>query len=469
MNTFTHVGLRWTVILYTTIHFITFFWENTFLLTLLSISGIALFIFAFLYHAIKKFKLPLFIMTIATIVTIASGDSLQEAYFYGVLQMRNIIGLLIIVPLISWVLHEEPYIEDIMSLFYRFVHTSRRFYFSLVAFTQVISYFLLFGAIPIMYEFINVILGKQTSEAWEIYKGTALLRGFALTTLWVISIPSFIFAVETLEAPLGIAILQGFGIAFLGTLLATLFAYLHEKRTGISMTPVLQENITNILRKASPNNALRKQNVLEFILLFVLLFGSIFLIHHFFNVPLMIVIPLAIIFWIAIFYLFKRKAYKLPKITNDYAHDGMLKQTYQLSVMLAIGVLILTLRKTSFATVLVNGLQFVENEWPLINPLFLLPFLVIILGFFGLGPLTVMVLVAGIVSDMNLPYQPELIVLAITSGSVISSIISPVIMSVIILSASNGLSILTNGIKANWKYSIAFYIIVQLYIQLRIL
>src|SRR5699024_3142071 len=159
------------------------------------------------------------------------------AYFYGVLQMRNIIGLLIVVPLISWILHEEPYIEDIMSLVYRFIDTSRKFYFSLVAFTQVISYFLLFGAIPIMYEFVNIILGKQRTETWEIYKGTALLRGFALTTLWVISIPSFIFAVETLEAPLGIAIMQGFGVALVGTFLATLFTYMYEKRSGIEMTP----------------------------------------------------------------------------------------------------------------------------------------------------------------------------------------------------------------------------------------
>src|SRR5699024_1555243 len=191
--------------------------------------------------------------------------------------------------------------------------------------------------------------------------------------------------------------------------------------------------------------------------------------HYLFHIPLMIIIPLAVIFWIVMFYLFKQKAYKLPTITKEYMHDGMLKQTYQLSVMLAIGMLIFSLRKTNFATVLVNGLQFVENEWPLINPLFLLPFLVIVLGFFGLGPLTVMVLVAGIVSEMNLPYPPELIVLAVTSGSVISSILLPVIMSVIILSASNGLNILTNGLKANWKFSIAFYIIVQLYIQLRIL
>jgi len=133
--------------------------------------------------------------------------------------------------------------------------------------------------------------------------------------------------------------------------------------------------------------------------------------------------------------------------------------------MLTVGVLIYGLRQTDFANIVVNGFNAVENFIPFINPLFLLPFIVIILGMVGLGPLTVMVLVAGILSSLNLPYPPELIVLSITSGSVISILTSPVIMPVITLSASNGLSLFTNGIKFNWKFSILFYIVVQIYLQ----
>lgn len=76
-----------------------------------------------------------------------------------------------------------------------------------------------------------------------------------------------------------------------------------------------------------------------------------------------------------------------------------------------------------------------------------------------------MVLVAGILESMSFPYPPELIVLAITSGSVISIMLSPLIMPVIILSSSNGLGLVTNGLKFNWKFAIAFYIIVQVYLQ----
>src|SRR5699024_2058883 len=180
---------------------------------------------------------------------------------------------------------------------------------------------------------------------------------------------------------------------------------------------------------------------------------------------LMLTIPLVIIAWLIAFYIVKRRAYKLEEVVKGFATNGILNQSYQLNVMLSVGVLIFALEQTGFANAVVNGFNLVEGFVPFINPLTLLPFIVIILGLIGLGPLTVMVLVAGILSSLQLPYPPELIVLSVTSGSVISILLSPVIMPVITLSASNGLSLFTNGIKFNWKYSIGFYIIVQIYIQ----
>src|SRR5699024_7669131 len=149
--------------------------------------GISMFILTLLHLKIRYFKLPLFILTIGILILIYSHTSLLDGFHYGMLQMRGIIGLLIVMPIISYVLREEPYIEDIMALFHQFIHTSKRFYFSIVAFTQIIAYFLLFGSITMMHQFINIILKDQTSLAWENYKGTALLRGFALSTMWVIS------------------------------------------------------------------------------------------------------------------------------------------------------------------------------------------------------------------------------------------------------------------------------------------
>lgn len=457
-------GLRISIISFAFLHFFTIFWEVEFLLLCLKISGLSLIIFSIGYFTIKKFKLPLTIFIVGLIILFLSGHPLLDGIFHGVILMRNMVGLLMVVPLISWVLREEPYIEDVMSLFRRFIDTSKRFYASLVIFTQIIAYFLLFGSIQMMYQFVQIILKDQSSELWENFKGTALLRGFALSTMWVISIPSFVFAVDALGASLWIAILQGLGMAIVGTLMAVIYISLKEKRLNVSFTSVIQDNLEKLTENASPK-AVQKRKVVEFFILFITLFGTIFLIHAVFHVNLLITIPIVIICWIITFYIVKRRGHKLGNIGKTFVMNDVLKNSYQLNIMLTVGVLIYGLRQTDFANIVVNGFHTVENYIPVINPLFLLPFIVIILGLVGLGPLTVMVLVAGILSSLNLPYPPELIVLSVTSGSVISILISPVILPVIALSASNGLSMFTNGMKFNWKFSILFYIVVQIYLQ----
>jgi len=179
----------------------------------------------------------------------------------------------------------------------------------------------------------------------------------------------------------------------------------------------------------------------------------------------MILIPIVIIFWVIGFYVSKRRAYKLSDVFAKYVKYDLTNQAYQLNVMLTVGVLIFALNQTRFPTVVVDSIDYIQETFPFINVLYLLPFIIIFLGFIGLGPLTVMVLVAGILESMSFPYPPELLVLALTSGSVISILISPLIMPVIVLSVSNKLSLFTNGVKFNWKFAIMFYIIVQIYLQ----
>lgn len=426
-----------------------------------------MFLFGIAYLSVKKFKLPLFLFILSTIILFTTDISIWNGIQNGVLQMQDIIGLLVVIPLISWVLKEEPYIEDIMSLFHKMINTSRKFYLMMVSFTQIIAYFLLFGSITMMYQFTNVILHKQQSEVWENYKGTAVLRGYALTTLWVISSPSFVFAIETLDASLWLAIFQGFGFAVFATLLAVLFAHFQEKKYRTELTPILQQEFKQLLTNASSKQMQRKKAI-EFAVLFVTLFGMIFLFYAFTEVKLMLLIPLVIIGWVIAFYIYKKRHQKLFHVIREYSKTDVIKQTYQLNVMMTVGILIFTLEQTDFSNTVVRSFDYIQAQVPFLNPLAFLPFLVIFLGFLGLGPLTVMVLVAGILKSMALPYPPELIVLSITSGSVISILLSPLVMPVIVLSAANKLSLFTNGIRFNWKYALTFYVIIQVYLQLAI-
>ncbi len=100
----------------------------------------------------------------------------------------------------------------------------------MISFTQIIAYFLLFGAIPMLYQFVSMILKDEKGEAWERYKGTAILRGFALSVLWVVSIPSFAYVVEAMDASLWKSIVQGLGVSAAGSILAILFFPLENKK-----------------------------------------------------------------------------------------------------------------------------------------------------------------------------------------------------------------------------------------------
>lgn len=464
MNRFAVKGFIFTVSIYTLLHFITYFYENAALSLLLSAVGVLVLLSALLLLPFKKIQLQLFLMLMALLVLYATSNSFGADLIQALQQMRSLIGLLLIVPMISWVLKEEPYIEEIMSFAHNFLNKSQKFYFGLMMMTQVISHFLLFGSVPMMYRFIDTFLKEHKDEAWENFKGTAILRGFGLSTLWVISIPSFIFAVEALEATLWKSIALGFVFALAGTFLSVIFSYYQEKKYGVDFSFVLKQEIDKAL-KNSRNQGKWNKDVAEFVFLFVSLFGTIFLVHELTGLEFLLTIPLVILGWTLFYFLFKKKCSNLVVETRYYFSAGIAKQAQQFSILIAAGLLIYALNQSDVGDYVISGMNLLTDVVPVLNILFLVPFIVILLGFIGLGPLPVIVLVTGVLEAIPFPYPPELVVLAVTSGSVISIILSPFVMPVIILSSINGLSGIQNGLRFNLKFAIAFYIMVQLFIQ----
>lgn len=457
-------GLRTVILMYAILHFLTYFYGNPYLLIILSVSGFFIITFATISFGVQRFKLPLTLFFIGATILFFSDAPFMSGFLIGIRQMRDIVGFIVIIPIISWVLRERPYIEAIMSLGHKLLNTSRKLYFGIASFTQVIAYFLIFGSISMMYQFVNMILKNEEGEVWEQFKGTAILRGFSLSVMWVVSIPSFIFVVEVMNAPLWISILQGMMISLCGILLALLFSHFEEKHYGINLTESLNAEIEEILNHLV-NKKETKRLVIEFFLLFFSLFGTIFLLNGIFDLNLMILIPMVILFWTICYYGVKRKIWRLLEHARTHITKNIITEAYQLSVMIGAGTMIFGLNQTSFGETMVNGIYYLYEVAPFINILALLPIMLVILGFFGLGPLTVMVLVGGILENLNLPYPSALTVLAISSGSAIAIMLSPMIMPNIMLSSLNGLSSFKNGLGFNLKFAIGIYILVQVYVQ----
>ncbi|WP_236561098.1 hypothetical protein [Pontibacillus sp. HMF3514] len=449
-------------------HFIVYFSGGELLSTFLSLFGLTAFLLGYFFLPLKQASISILLLIIALMIHVAAGTSLVEGIISGFAVMSGLIAILLIVPIISWVLEEKPYIQSVINFAQNLLNTSRKFYFGMMVITQIISYFLLFGSIPMVYGMINEFLHNQKGEVWENYKGTALLRAFSLTTMWVVSIPSFIFAVHALNASLALAILQGFVISFAGILLSVLFSYFQERHYGVDLTAGIQGELAKITEEKKQDTK-GNRDALEFGFLFVTLFGSIFFLNAIWDANLLLIIPIVIVAWVILYFIVRKRTSVILENGKAYFAKSVPSKAQQFSILLAAGFLINAVNQSGYGKYIIDGLFYVTEALPFLNFLWVLPFVVILLGFIGLGPLTVIVLVSGILQGVDLPYPPEIIVLGITSGSVISIMLSPLILPSIILSSLNRISIVKNGLLFNYKYAIAFYLMVQVYLQLFVL
>src|SRR5699024_1519120 len=148
------------------------------------------------------------------------------------------------------------------------------------------------------------------------------------------------------------------GISICGVFIAVLFSHIQEKKNKISLTPVLQKEMKKLLINASSTHVQKRKST-EFLLLFLTLFGSIFLLHAFFDFKLMILVPITIFIWVALFYIYKKRYKKFLVVLKQYGKESIHKQTYQLSTMICVGILIYALKQTTFATTVVGSIDYI--------------------------------------------------------------------------------------------------------------
>jgi len=467
-NVFTRV---FTVVIsfYVLIHYVLLLINNGRLLALLSIVGIAALFFGLLLLKGKAAILPLFLIFLAVVISIGNdGITFFDLLWEGSRTMRSLIAMLLIVPIVGWVLKQENYVEDSIILLKRRLTNSKTFYFMLMFMTQLISFFLLFGSIAVVHQIVHTFFPDKDRYIWKMFKSTSVLRGFALTTIWVISIPSFAFSVEVLDASLFVSLVQGFFLSLAGLLLAVFYLYVAEKKQQTA----LSRDILRAIAKASHHMDVNENPgrvFVEFILLFVSLLTLTLIVNGFMPVGLLTVIPIVVIVWALAYFLIKNKWRALFTEAKTYFSKGIALRSQEVILFLSAGLLITGLNQSGLSDDVMNGLYHWTEQIPGLNFLWVLPLIVMLFGFIGLGPLMVMVLIAEIIRSIHLPYPPELIVLAMTLGSTLSVMISPLVAPVLFLSSMNKLSPFENSAKQNWLFALSFYLLVELYIQFRIL
>lgn len=457
-------GLVGTLILLTCFYFLSLLWMTEWIQDLLSLLSLLLLILSLALMSTQEALFPLLLILSSLVIAIAgAGVESIEAMWNGLHEMDAMVVLLLTVPIVSWVLRQEPYVFHVLMACRSFMKSSSGFYGSISVITQMIACFLLPGSVPVMYHFISGFMDSGHKSTWSFLKSTAIIRGFSLSTLWVISVPSFAYSIELLHAPLLLTIIQGFFLSLAGITLSVLAFHLLGKKELKEVTREIREKLQSIESKKA-NRAVDGLFV-EFIILIMTLIGSIFLIHHIFKWKIITIIPPVILVWTGICFLVKGKQKILITELIQYGkHDIPLKGR-EMSIFLTAGLLIAALESSGWGRLIVEGLyHFTGNNG--LGFLLLLPFMILALGLIGMPPLPSMVIVGSVISGIHLPYPPDLIVLALSIGSVLSVLISPFAVPVILLSGANQQSPFINSFRQNMGYALLFMILALGYLQI---
>ncbi|WP_078429755.1 hypothetical protein [Alkalihalobacterium alkalinitrilicum] len=431
-----------------------------------SISFFALIclILSFCLMGLRKMLLPIFLCLLALLISVIYPNvSLTDVIWQGLREMSSMVVIITVVPIVSLVLRQDNYINNIIIFSSKILDSSTRFYTGTILITQMIGCFLLPTSIPITYQFISDFLKSKFNVSWEHLKSTAILRGFALIAFWAVSIPSFAYAVEVFQVPITVAVAHGFFISFCGVVLSVTLYHFYERKGESRLTEEIKQTIEKNLTSETLKTA--KYKSIEFFLLLISLLGLILVITVISPWGLLTVMPLVVMVWTISFFVIKKRVYDFWLEFKNYINSLPLK-TKEVSIFLSSGLVISAINSTPIGMLLIETMYKFTDILPGINFLFLLPFVVAPLGFVGMPPVASMVLVVSILHNFALPYPTFLIVLSLTVGSFISIMLSPFTIPGVLLSGANGQTSIKNTLLQNKLFTILFFLIVQFYIQL---
>lgn len=436
---------------------------------LLSFFGLMILLCFFVLANPRGMVLPLMLTAAAVFVLwrSAGGDKLAVHLFEGFRHMRLLLPVLLVFPMFSWVLKLEPYVESLMIEVGRRLKKGSRIQFILMTVTQILSSFLMIGAIHFMYRWMQALLENRTGRSWDEFKGAIALRGFALSTLWVISIPSFSYTVSVMQANVALMIVQGLIFALFGVLLAVLMQNRKDRKRGVRLSDELFAELKT--RETGIEEQRIGANVREFLLMFLALMAILFAAHWLTGLDLLYLIPIILFPGVALIFFAKKKGAAFAGELKAYLSRELPNKSYEMAVFVATGLFVHAMHLSGWGKAIITAVYTVTDQWHLLNMLFLLPWMIVILSFLGLSPLTIMVLMGSIIQSIHLPYPPELIAFSMTVGSLMGHVLSPITVAAIVLSASNGKSAWFNSVGSNWAYALIFYAAAQAYIQIVLL
>lgn len=462
------IGFSISLSVFFILNFVEYWFSWDWSISLLSFFGLISLLFALTLLRFMEMLLPLLLVTASLIICFFSEYGFYQILWLGIIQMRTLVIMVLMVPIVSWVLRKEPYIESLLNSGIKILNSTKRLYIGLMALTQVVSYFLMVSSVLLTYQIIDSFLKNNRCKIWEIYKGTGIMRGVSLTSLWVLSIPNFAYAVHVFGSSLILTILQGFFISIIGITIASFLFLKEEKKYDINIFEKVTEEIQFSTVTKKKEMEIQK-NTIEFFILILTLFGAIIINYEFLSWQLLIVIPFTILLWTIVYFLIKKDLTFFFSELKKYVLGGVSMKAQEISIFFAAGIFIFSLNSSGYGMEIINRIFIISDIFSWFNMLWYLPIIVWVAGLCGLSPLAAMVFIGELLKDVQLPYAPEFIVLSLTIGSLLSATLSPISMPSIMLSSISQQNKWKVSIAQNWKFSLLCYLFAELYMQTMVL
>lgn len=102
-------GFTTVIGLYAVLHFLSLIDDSGTSRAILSLLGFLAVVFGFFCLQRNQLFVPIFLIAFSLTIDLVSGHLTPRVTADGLLQMQSLIALLVIIPMIGWVLREEPY------------------------------------------------------------------------------------------------------------------------------------------------------------------------------------------------------------------------------------------------------------------------------------------------------------------------------------------------------------------------
>jgi hypothetical protein len=401
----------------------------------------------------------LILVVVAGIMAILTGQNVLTVLWNGLRELVPLFPLIVFIPMIGWILQQEKYIETVYYYMSKALKNSTSYFLSFAFLVQMTGYFMLAGAVVLIHQFVETLFKGKTGEGWEYLKNSPIMKGYALTAMWSVSLPSFAYAVAIVDAPLLRTQLLGIGLSIIGLVLAAVDYWAYEKRRGYSLTHEINQQISQFGQQN-----LASKLVFELIALFLILFTAILIVHEWFKLDLLVSVPIIVVVVTLIYFLYKGKLKTFGQKVAGMFRGEIARNSQEISLIICAGILIYTMRSSNIGTSLFNWIYEGTLNTPWLDILFVLPLFILLLGLMGISPMTIMVLMSGLLLNISLPYPPELIVLSLGIGNVLCLMLSPFTVTVVMMSGANGKPPFHNSIKLNARFAIKFFVAALAYL-----